>query len=96
MSKEKKTMNSVATSFAMQPVCNAARAAHALRSDQKNDEFSGHHVCHAACPQRRTGSACTLLRTISHNLQYAMRFRKVKLYFTLNHLISENVELLFL
>ena len=27
-------MNSVATLFATQPVCNAARAAHALRSDQ--------------------------------------------------------------
>jgi hypothetical protein len=27
-------MNSVATTFAMQPVCNAARAAHALRLDQ--------------------------------------------------------------
>ena len=30
----KKTINSVATTFTMQPVCNAARAAHALRSDQ--------------------------------------------------------------
>jgi hypothetical protein len=27
-------MNSVATTFATQPICNAARAAHALRSDQ--------------------------------------------------------------
>jgi hypothetical protein len=32
---EKTTMYSVATSFAMQPVCNAARAAHALRSDHE-------------------------------------------------------------
>jgi hypothetical protein len=32
--KEKKTTNLVATSFATQPVCNAARAPHALRSDQ--------------------------------------------------------------
>jgi hypothetical protein len=29
--EEKKTMNLVATSFAMQPVCNAAQVAHALR-----------------------------------------------------------------
>ena len=27
-------MNSVATTLAMQPVCNATQAAHALRSDQ--------------------------------------------------------------
>jgi hypothetical protein len=32
--EEKKTMNLVATTFATQPVCNAARTAHALRSDQ--------------------------------------------------------------
>ena len=32
--KEKKTINSVATSFAAQPVCNTTQAAHALRSDQ--------------------------------------------------------------
>jgi hypothetical protein len=32
--QEKKTTNLVATSFATQPVCNAARAAHALHSDQ--------------------------------------------------------------
>ena len=32
--EEKKTTNLVATSFATQPVYNAARAAHALRSDQ--------------------------------------------------------------
>ena len=31
---EKKTMNLVATSFATLPVCNAARAAHALHSNQ--------------------------------------------------------------
>jgi hypothetical protein len=29
---------------------------------EKNNEFSGHFVCHAACLQRRTGSACTSLR----------------------------------
>ena len=34
MCKEKKTMISVATLFAMQPVCNTARAANALCSDQ--------------------------------------------------------------
>jgi hypothetical protein len=33
--EEKKTMNSVDTTFAMQPVCKAAQAAHALRSDQQ-------------------------------------------------------------
>jgi hypothetical protein len=32
--EEKKTMNLVATSFATQPVFNAARATHTLRSDQ--------------------------------------------------------------
>jgi hypothetical protein len=32
--KEKKTMNSVATLFSMQPIYNAARALHALRSNQ--------------------------------------------------------------
>ena len=33
-------MNSVATMFATQPVCNVARAAHALRSDQyKNTQL---------------------------------------------------------
>jgi methyl coenzyme M reductase gamma subunit len=32
--RKRKTMNLVATTFATQPVCNAARAAHALHSDQ--------------------------------------------------------------
>ena len=32
--EEKKTTNLVSTTFATQPVCNVARAAHALRSDQ--------------------------------------------------------------
>jgi hypothetical protein len=32
-----KTRNLVATSFATQPVCNAAQAAHALFSDQKEE-----------------------------------------------------------
>jgi hypothetical protein len=32
--EEKKTMNSVATTFATQPVCNAAQAEHALPSDK--------------------------------------------------------------
>ena len=58
--KEKKTVNSVATMFATQRVCNAAQAAHALRSDQ----FSGHYICHAARLQRRMGSARTLLGPI--------------------------------
>jgi hypothetical protein len=31
--EEKKTMNSVATTIATQPVCNATWTAHALRSD---------------------------------------------------------------
>jgi hypothetical protein len=34
--EEKKRMNLVATSVATQPVYNGARAAHALRSDQKS------------------------------------------------------------
>ena len=33
--RETKTINSVATTFATQPICNAARTAHALRTDQK-------------------------------------------------------------
>jgi hypothetical protein len=32
--EKKKKMNSVATTFATQPVCNTARTAHALHSDQ--------------------------------------------------------------
>jgi hypothetical protein len=76
-------MNLVSTSFATQPVCNAARAAHALRSDQyvklqhkrKNNELSGHFVCHAACLKCRTGSACTSLGPIRNTyvVQYAGR-----------------------
>jgi hypothetical protein len=37
--REKKTMNSVATSFATQPVYNAARAALALHSDQYTERM---------------------------------------------------------
>jgi hypothetical protein len=40
--EEKKTMNSVPNTFAMQPICNAARAAHTLRSDQKHALYQIH------------------------------------------------------
>ena len=42
-------MNLVATMFATQPVCNAARAAHALRSDQYIEiivKNKPSHICH--------------------------------------------------
>jgi hypothetical protein len=35
----------VATYVCTQPVYNAGRAAHALRSDQNNSVNSGHYVC---------------------------------------------------
>jgi hypothetical protein len=48
-----KTMNSVATTFATQPICNAAWAVHALRST------NNYGLCHAIC-------ASTLLKIMSN------------------------------
>jgi hypothetical protein len=42
--EEKKPMNSEATLFATQPVCNAAQAAHALRSDQLEQKYLRHLI----------------------------------------------------
>jgi hypothetical protein len=47
--EREKTTNLVATMFATQPVCNAARAAHALRSDQKSNNGRGNKDPAEAC-----------------------------------------------